>query len=430
MQSRLKLGFPLAAVLLMTACGGDSSGSTVDAVEDEDSAAAENPQADNLASLFADSAEWVIAPVANSETCFDFEQNAEIACSGSDWDLKMVMGSRTPSFFTNSGESGEGSGGTLGSPFAYSWEDLQAFTSGLSDADGNALNSRAYLSDSLDNAFANSSNAIGSAVFEYTSSHKLLSNYSVFLLTTDSSNAYDAADANVFAVQITGYYGGDTGATSGYPSLRWVNVGELTADPDTAVVNSATLDATAGWVYFNLSTAATVADPENNTWHLAFNRYNVKTNSGISGAGSVGTFHAQQPDGFYDADGNAIESAFSDSSAIATAEAALTDTSDWTAWSARTSWAEDAAYSVLNPDYQGTYPGVLNYGFYSYDPTGTTAGAEHMLLANSDNAVMLRSGSGTAYARMHLINLQYADSADSSSQTTWTFAFEVQPTAE
>ncbi|WP_430461483.1 HmuY family protein [Thalassolituus sp. LLYu03] len=432
MKPALKWGFPFIAVLMMTACGGSSDSNNTDDSDNTDNTSGENSSGNTTedTSQFTSSAEWIIAPAASSETCFDFDSNGEVDCSGSEWDIKLAMGSRTPAFYTNSGESGDGSGGTLGSPFAYTWETLQAFASGTEDNEGNALSSYSYVTDSLDNAFANSDNSIGSAVFEYTSTHKLLSNYSVFLVTADNSISYSATDSNVYAVQITGYYGGDTGSTSGYPTLRWVNVAELTNDPDNAVVHETTLNAASGWVYFDLVSGETVADAASSDWQLAFYRYNVKSNSGISGSGTAGSFYAQQPAGFYDAEGAVIESAFSDADIIAAAESALTDTSGWTAWSARTAWATDAAYSVLNPDYQGTYPDLLYYGFYAYDATGATNGTQHILLATPDNGVMLRSGSGNSYARMHLTALTYADSSDSSSQTTWTFNFDVQPAAE
>lgn len=69
--------------------------------------------------------------------------------------------SAAPSFYTNSGASGEGSGAALGSPFMYTKAQLQAFTSGTNTGT-ETLNARAYLADSLKNAFANSANSIGS----------------------------------------------------------------------------------------------------------------------------------------------------------------------------------------------------------------------------------------------------------------------------
>lgn len=416
MKNVFKWSLPLVAALTMTACGGDSS-------DNDDTNGDGGDGAEETTSSFTSSAQWVIAPSAIKEYCFDFDSNGEVTCSGTEWDMKFAMGTRSRSFYTNSGESGDGEGGTLGSPFAYTWETLQAFPSGTEDNDGNALSSYSYVTDSLDNAFANSDNSIGSAIFEYTSSHKLLANYSVILITTDNTTDYDATDTNVYAVQITGYYGGDSGATSGYPTLRYINVGDLTAG-NVSEATEITLDASSDWVYFDLTSGSTITDPDSETWQIAFSRYNVKTNSGISGDGGVGSFYAQQPDGFYDDEGAFDDSASTDASIIAAAEADLTDTSGWNTFD---SWSEDAAYSVLNPDYQGSYPSLLEYGFYSYDPTGSTAGTAHMLIAADENGVMLRSGSGDSYARVHLSTISYEDSTNASSQTTWTFDFDVQP---
>src|SRR5690606_26288368 len=136
--------------------------------------------------------------------------------------------------------------------------------------------------------------------------HLFYPNYRVFLITTDSSSADTVGNpaAPVFALQITGYYGGPGGVTSGHPSFRWVD----RAAPGT--VREATVDATAAntWVYFDLVTGTNSS--ENGVWHIAFNRYNVKLNGGDSGAGSVGGFLGKTPAGFYDAAGAIVPSRF------------------------------------------------------------------------------------------------------------------------
>ena len=59
------------------------------------------------------------------------------------------------------------------------------------------------------------------------------------------------------------------------------------------------------WTYFDLSTGQ--VSSKEGTWHLAFNRYKIITNSGASSAGTnsgkVGTHLAQKFMGFYDAEG-------------------------------------------------------------------------------------------------------------------------------
>jgi len=429
MERVFKLSLPLIAALTMTACGSSSSSSNDDA-----EAAPGNGQAE---AGFTDNAQWVFRPQRGDVVCFDFDTSSDVDCSGTEWDIRMEMGMRNPEFYTNSGESGEGNGGTLGSPFEYSWTELQAFSSGMVDNNGDALSGMAYLTDTVENAFTNADNMIGSAVFEYTETHQLLSNYGVILVTTDNSSAFDSTSNAVYAVQITGYYGGATGSESGHPSLRWVNVGDYSNDPANTVINETELDASEGWVYFDLASGLAVADPQNDGWQLAFNRYNVKTNSGVSGTGSVGSFFALQPEGFYDGEGNAITSAFSDSNVIASAENALTDINNWSAVS---SWTADSAFSNLNPETRMTMqqgspmPQYVEYGFFTYDFAGelpgNVGGTQHTLIADSGNGVMLRSGSSDSFARMHLTSIVYDDPSDYNSQTTWTFDFDVQPAVQ
>src|SRR5690606_5184745 len=117
------------------------------------------------------------------------------------------------------------------------------------------------------------------------------------LITTDSSaaDAVGTPASPVFALQVTGYYGGATGTASGHPSFRWV-------DRAGGAVREATVDATGGWVYYDL--AAGAESTEAGTWHIAFNRYNVKLNGGESGSGTVAGFVGKTPAGFYESDGN------------------------------------------------------------------------------------------------------------------------------
>jgi len=63
----------------------------------------------------------------------------------------------------------------------------------------------------------------------------------------------------------------------------------------------ATVDASAPgtWKYFSFEkgTEVTVTDPENDiTWDIAFQRYYIKTNSGVSGKGNGGVFKTDSKD--------------------------------------------------------------------------------------------------------------------------------------
>ena len=404
MNKIFKLGLPLATAILLVGCGGSSSS--------DDSTPPTQPEADS-AQKFTSTAQWVITPTAGSSACFDFNSNAETACEGTSWDMKLALGTGardSAQFYTNSGPLATGKGGALGDTFNFTWAELKSMQDTATAPSGDPLLGPMFLSDSMDNAFA-SDNAFGGAVFEYHA-QKILSKYSVFLVTLDSSEDYSAASSNIYAVQFSDYYGGATGKDSGYPKLRFVQLSDSSAS-----VQEKQLDASSAWTYLNLATGAEVT--KDDTWHLGFNRYNVISNSGASGNGTVGTFVAQTAAGFYDAEGNVDPAKLTDSSLIATAKTLLTNKADWATPSAANDWKKDALVSALNPDYQGNVMTGLDYGFYLY--TGMNAdhpAGVHKFVANPDNGVLLRSGDGKSYARVHLTTI---------TDGQYTFDFDVAP---
>ena len=288
---------------------------------------------------------------------------------------------------------------------------------------------QAFLKDAASSIFTGS-NAIQSAAFEYgvggDADHSLYPNYRTFLVTTDSSKADNVSTVatQVFALQVTGYYGGATGTTSGYPSFRWVD----RADP--ATVKTATVNATAGWVYYDLAHGAEVA--ADGAWQVAFNRYSVKLNGGESGSGKVAGFVGKTPAGFYDAHGAVVAAKFTATGNTAATLADLT-ASDIAVPATASRWVKDATTSPLSPAYTGTYPNALDYGWLSYYPTADAAAAAglpavaHLIKANPERGTLLRSGEGTSYARLHLTSITYATPSDNASQQTWTVQFDVQP---
>lgn len=405
------------SAFLLTACGGSSS-----------SGDKEPPSGGGDKSGFTEKATWNLTPAANQSYCFDFDGNAEVACDNSNWDLKFSMGTRTPSLYTNSGSSGAGKGGALGGPFDYSWEQLSKFKNGLTDDQGGTLVAAAYLKDALNNAFSGT-NMIGSNFLEYgLSGHLLLPNFRVFLVTPDNSKK--ANEVAPYAVQVIGYYGGASGSTSGYPTLRWIKLGDAEGTQQTATINASGND----WVYFDLENNTTVDAPDANNWHIAFNRYNVKTNSGSSGSGKVGSFTAATADGFYDADGKPIAAQFLSETASADTLALLFDSSALLTPAAASNWLKDSIKSSLNAAFTGSYPNPLSYGWYTYYPTDDSAAnvglVKHMLKANPENGALLKSAEGDSYARFHITEISYADPNSGTSQTSWKIEFDVQPAAE
>lgn len=414
----------LALSLVLAACGGGGS----DGTDTEGGQETET-------NLFTASGSWRFElPAAGAEVCYDFDAQAVVAgCGGSAWDLKVKSGGRSASLWTNSGTSsadGSGRGGAFGGPFDHTWTELQAWQSGTVDPEGNTLPATVFLADSVSSVFTGG-NSIQSAAFEYgvtgsASDHSLYPNFRVFLVTTDSSSADATGSAArpVFALQVTGYYGGAGGTTSGHPSFRWV-------DRAGGAVREATVDATAGWVYYDL--AAGAVSSETGTWHIAFNRYAIKLNGGESGSGTVAGFLGKTPAGFYESDGTTPMAAKFTATSNAADTLAELGAADLALPARAADWTTDATASALNPAYAGSYPNALDFGWYRYYPTDAAAQAAglpaaHMLAANPERAALLRTGEGSGYVRLHLAAIEYASATPASSgRQTWTIEYALQP---
>ncbi|GLS05737.1 hypothetical protein GCM10007860_28940 [Chitiniphilus shinanonensis] len=412
----------MTLTLALAACGGGGGGS--------DGPGPTPTPTPAPSSGFSQKATWsVTLPATNVSVCYDFDTRTEVAdCSGNAWDLKFKSSGRTASLSTNSGVSGSGQGGAFGGPFEHTWAELLAWQNGTTDPTSGPIPASLYFKDSASGVFTGS-NSIQAAAFEYgvggENDHKLYPNYRVFLITTDNTKASNTGDATspVFALQVIGYYGGPSGTASGWPSFRWV-------DRLSGVQKTATVDASANWVYYDLVAGA--VSSESGTWHIAFNRYNVKLNGGASGGGKVGGFVGGTPAGFYDGSGKPVASKFTDANNFLSTLADLVSPSLAVPASAA-QWVKDGTTSSLSPAYQGTYPAALDYGWFSYYPTASAASAAglpavaHLLKANDTRGTLLRSGEGNSYARFRLVEIKYADPNDASSAQTWTFEFEIQP---
>lgn len=374
---------------------------------------------------------WTFELPATGSLCYDIDTQAQTAdCTGAAWDVKVVSSGRTAALFTNSGPSspdGSGKGAALGTPFTYTWTQLKTYLDATVDpASNQAVPSQAWIADSASGVFTGS-NAIQTAAFEYdlNGTHQLSPNFRVFLVTTNSTSTdITGAAGKVYALQFTGYYGGATGTASGWPSFRWVD----TASPGNVLSDS--VDASAGWVYYDLATKTKSASASS-TWQIAFNRYAVKLNGGSSGTGTVAGFLSKTPAGFYAADGKTpITAKFNATSNVNDTLADLTGAQ--TGPAAVNAWVKDSSGSQLSPTYTGTYPAALNYGWFSYYPTDAAAApaglGQHQLKANPEAATLIRSSTGNSYARMHLTNIQYATATPAyTGKQTWTVEFDIQP---
>lgn len=425
----------LVVVASLAACGGGGGSSS-----DSDSTTptpiptpTPTPTPTPSAGGFSASKTWTFQlPASGQSLCYDFDAGQEVAnCQGDTWDLEVSSGGRSASFWTNSGISGTGKGGAFGGPFDRSWTELQAWKSATVDPVDGAMPDAVFFKDSSAGIFTGS-NAIQAAAFEYSlnGDYQLYPNYRVFLVTTDSSAASTTGTAEnpVYALQITGYYGGTTGVASGHVSLRWLDRSQAGAQ-----VQSTTVDATSetAWAYLNLKTGAVVTEAEE--WHVAFSRYKVKLNGGDSGTGKVAGFLGSTPTGFYDEQGKPIDQAFT-SAKPADTLAALT-AADLAGPATARNWVADADSSALDAGYRGSYPSALDFGWYRYFPTAAAAEAAglpataHLLAANPEGASILKSGEGNSYARFHVTDISYADTSDNASAQTWTIVFDVQPKA-
>lgn len=426
-QQRALTAALLATTLALAACGGGGG----------DGGSQPTPTPTPAPAGFSKTANWTIAIPAtpNATVCYDFDTQAEVAgCTGNNWDLKLqapAAGRNTPSFWSNGGVSGTGNGGVFGSPLDHTWTELATWKNGTTDpATGQAILPTLYAKDSPSSVFSGS-NGIASAVFEYgvggDNDHLLYPNFKVLVITTDSSKPASDLTVQTFALQLTGYYGGAAGTTSGYPSFRWIDRAAA------ATVRTAQVNASAGWVYFDLTAngGAGAVSSETGTWQIAFNRYNVKLNGGSSGSGTVAGFVGAQPAGFYTGT-TPVVAKFQSTTNLNDTLADLQGTLSLPATAA--AWVKDGLKSTLNPAgvMNGSYPNMtVNYGWYTYyasaavaSPVGLVA---HQLKANTDQGSLLRSGEGDSYARVRLAQIQYADPTSATSAQTWTFQFDVQP---
>ncbi len=147
---------------------------------------------------------------AGGEDCFDFDSDSSVACDSADWDLKVEIDGRNWNLWTNSGVSGDGSGGAFG-PFTS--VEAAEYTAGHISPDSTPIDNH-YLSDMSAGIFVENS-WYG---YNLGGAHKLWPNYRTYIIDTDSTDD----DAPVFALQVSNYY--SSLGTSGHPTIRYVQI--------------------------------------------------------------------------------------------------------------------------------------------------------------------------------------------------------------
>ncbi|WP_221796373.1 HmuY family protein [Oceanobacter mangrovi] len=152
------------------------------------------------------------------------------------------------------------------------------------------------------------------------------------------------------------------------------------SDYTTLQVNSASYSS---WKYIDLS-AGTVLDlsdeeaASSTEWDIALQRYNVKLNGGDSGPGNVQAALADAQDEFYDDDGNAIASVFTN--ADADTEAA----------------ALSVVYDTSSLSYQADAYEPATTDWYAYDFT------THTISADTSVGYLVRHADAATYSRVYI----------------------------
>lgn len=155
----------------------------------------------------------------------------------------------------------------------------------------------------------------------------------------------------------------------------------------TLSVNAASYE---NWKYVNL-TQGTVLDLDEESaatslnWHIALRRTEIKLNGGVSGSGSVTAAVADMQEEFYDAEGIADVSVFTNADADIEVQALA------------------VAYDVSALTYQtDTYEPALT-DWYVYNTT------THQIGANTDVGYLLRHADGVTYSKLIIDAVSYTD---------------------
>lgn len=139
------------------------------------------------------------------DACFDFDSAAVVDCATSEvWDVQIGFSGRDWYLKSNSGISGNGSGGASD---PMTWTELAA-----NDSDPGIP--QLYNTDSTGGVFTDNT----WYAYNLTNQHKIWPNFRTFLIRADAADP----ESRVWALQIVGYY--DEDGTSGQPTLRWLPV--------------------------------------------------------------------------------------------------------------------------------------------------------------------------------------------------------------
>ena len=159
------------------------------------------------ASTFSDTPISFTSPAGynGDDACFDFDSASVVDCSTSEvWDVQVGFSDRDWYLKSNSGVSGNGSGG-VSDPMT--WADLAA-----NDSDPGVP--QLYSTDSTGGVFTDNT----WYAYNLLEQHKIWPDFRTFLIKAD----VDDPESQVWALQIIGYY--DQNGNSGQPTVRWLPV--------------------------------------------------------------------------------------------------------------------------------------------------------------------------------------------------------------
>lgn len=451
----------LISTLALSACGGGGGGGGGGSSDSASDPAGQQPG--NSQSSFTESQDWTVTfnqkdtsdNLDHARFCYDFvngQQGEDTQCnSGLNWGL-IVDNGQSPTFHTNGGVTNpQGEGAAFG---FFKWSDLAQWQNATHDpsAPGTDL-AGLYQADTANGVFSQEIGTNSWYAYDLEGTHMLYPNYNVYLITTDTGQSYDPAATTTYALQVIGYYGGPSGSQSGHITIRWIDV----ATPGNVLTKTLDATSTTDWVYFDLANNTVVDAPDASNWQIAFKRMDVQLNGGDSGSGHAGGFIARHIAGFYDADGNPVKAKFINTKPADTL-ADLTNTAAFETPADASKWLLDENSSLINPAYKqigswGDPVFYMDFGLYTYNPNGIedangqyttpTHGLAPNDGADAEGAVLLRSGDGKSYARLHVTHIQYSTEKDAggnevvdgngnpvldnTGSQTWTFHFDVQP---
>ncbi|WP_319380652.1 hypothetical protein [Thiomicrorhabdus sp.] len=330
----------------LSACGGGSDSGT-----DSNAGDGAGSSSDQETRAFSSAVDTPELDYSGGAVYWDLETNS-IVSESDDWELKITQNGYEPLIQINGGASGPGDAG-LG---AY----LTASADEVTDPTDTAQVYK-YFEDSASGVLS-TPGGYGPLEYNVAGGHKMWPNFATYVFN-DNGVYYKA--------QVISNYGEQGTDSSGTLRIRYALAGDSATTEDQASV--VTLDAasdTSSAAFLDMAAGQAVG--ESDSWQFAYQKYiGFKTNSGVSGSGSIEGCLAHTYSALYDDTGAAVQSEFEGKTAANT----LDDFNAVTTANC-SEWLTDDVQSQI-------------VDWYSYDMT------THTVTVNTDatNGWILRSSS-------------------------------------